>query len=726
MINIEGQLEHIIYHNPSNHFTVARLRVRSTHSLISITGTMPNPTIGENLTIHGQWQSHPKYGQQLQIQSFESVLPSSINGIRTYLTSGAVKGVGSKTAKRIIEQFGSQTLHIIENDPHKLIQIKGIGLKTAETIAQDWKKNQVARQLMTFLQANGIQPAYSARILKAYGTDALSVLKDEPYRLVSDLADIGFIIADTLAQNQGLASDDPHRVKACLLYLMDQTVADGNLWQEEDRLQQTCFEQFHIDPEQTADMLNQMVDHQELVRHQFEAPVSSTVIYPPLLYEAETAIARRLHAMQTVPMNFPAIATKFIDDHILNQMAIQLSPPQMNILVNLLHHRVAVITGGPGTGKTTLIRAITVLFEKLGCKTVLATPTGRAARRLAQVTNRKTFTLHRLLGFNFASGYFEYDENNPLSADVIIIDEASMMDALLTYYLVKAVRLKAVLIFVGDVFQLPPVGPGNILADMIKSGLIPIFELSQIFRQASESNIIVNAHRIRNGESLQFDDAAQQNNLPEFYFIQDSDPNNAAKHVVEICIQQISSQHNLHPVYDIQVLTPMHRGAVGTINLNHLMQATLNPRGSTPTSKSRFRTGDKVMHLKNNYQKEVFNGDIGIVQTVDGDKSELSVDYDGRMVFYEFDELEELSLAYAISVHKSQGSEYPAVIMPLTTQHYPLLQRNLLYTAITRAKKVAVLIGSPKALEIALTNDKPHQRQTGLAQFLQSNIAASK
>ncbi len=726
MINIEGQLEHIIYHNPSNHFTVARLRVRSTHSLISITGTMPNPTIGENLTIHGQWQSHPKYGQQLQIQSFESVLPSSINGIRTYLTSGAVKGVGSKTAKRIIEQFGSQTLHIIENDPHKLIQIKGIGLKTAETIAQDWKKNQVARQLMTFLQANGIQPAYSARILKAYGTDALSVLKDEPYRLVSDLADIGFIIADTLAQNQGLASDDPHRVKACLLYLMDQTVADGNLWQEEDRLQQTCFEQFHIDPEQTADMLNQMVDHQELVRHQFEAPVSSTVIYPPLLYEAETAIARRLHAMQTVPMKFPAIATKFIDDHILNQMAIQLSPPQMNILVNLLHHRVAVITGGPGTGKTTLIRAITVLFEKLGCKTVLATPTGRAARRLAQVTNRKTFTLHRLLGFNFASGYFEYDENNPLSADVIIIDEASMMDALLTYYLVKAVRLKAVLIFVGDVFQLPPVGPGNILADMIKSGLIPIFELSQIFRQASESNIIVNAHRIRNGESLQFDDAAQQNNLPEFYFIQDSDPNNAAKHVVEICIQQISSQHNLHPVYDIQVLTPMHRGAVGTINLNHLMQATLNPRGSTPTSKSRFRTGDKVMHLKNNYQKEVFNGDIGIVQTVDGDKSELSVDYDGRMVFYEFDELEELSLAYAISVHKSQGSEYPAVIMPLTTQHYPLLQRNLLYTAITRAKKVAVLIGSPKALEIALTNDKPHQRQTGLAQFLQSNIAASK
>jgi len=719
MTTLDGHLERITYYNRENHFTIAKFRTDKTNNLITVLGYIPNPNLGESLKIYGNWETHPRYGQQLKIEHFEVVLPTTADGIKKYLKSGAIKGLGPKTAIRLVDHFKEKTLEIIENDPVRLLEIKGIGKATSNLIIKAWKESHAIKSLIQFLQENRINTSYSSKIYKKYGSEAVNIIRNDPFRITKDIPGIGFIIADTVAQNMGASKNEPNRVKACIIHFLEQGTTEGHIFLYEDELIRRCIKIFHIERDAAESAIAALSDEQEVVIEQDEEDPYIKAVYPKILHEAETVISNRLKALLSVPSTIPDIDFEQITSEILKKLAIKLSSEQLSVLEGIISYHVVIITGGPGTGKTTLIRSINSIFDLLGKKVLLAAPTGRAARRLSEVTQRNASTIHKLLGFNLMDGVFNKNQDNPLNTDALIIDEASMIDTLLMYHLIKAVPMTAVIILVGDVFQLPSVGPGNILSDLIKSNRIKTFKLNKIFRQDQESPIVINAHKIRRGE---LPDLIQNNGpeeLSEFYFIEQNNPGMVVNTIVELCSKRIPNIFNFDSMNDIQVLTPMHRGEVGTSNLNQVLQKVLNPNPVIMTIQNNaFKFGDKVMHLKNNYQKEVFNGDIGTISFVNKKKEELTVNYYGRDVAYDFSELEELTLAYAISVHKSQGSEYIAVIVPIMTQHFALLQRNLLYTAITRGKKLVVLIGTKKALAIALKNDKPRKRLSGLAKRL--------
>ena len=722
---LEGFLERITYYDEDTHFTIAKLRIGSTNQRVTILGTLPDPNPGELLKISGSWQSHARYGEQFRFESFEVVLPSDVEGIRKYLASGVIKGIGSKTAVRMVNHFGEHTLDIIEHEPKKLTEVKGIGSSMAARISMAWKSHHAVRDLLRFLQEIGIRTTYGPTLFKLYGWDAVTTIRENPYRLVDDMPGIGFHIADAVLRHSDEPVDESKRTRACLQHLLQQIADEGHVFIHKDRLIERLGKQFEIDTDAADEALYELLEQKEIVIEdqtvfdESDSSDSSGAVYPRTYYEAEAGIANKLAAWLSVPVTIPDLNTEQITTAVLNTLSIQLSREQIDILEEILRHRVAIITGGPGTGKTTLIRSIAALFKMLLKSTRLAAPTGRAARRLSEVTGKKAETIHKILGYSPATGRFERHRGNPLNADVVIVDEASMVDTLLMYHLVMAVDMNARLILVGDVFQLPSVGPGSVLSDLIRSHRIPTFELTRIFRQERESRIIHNAHRIRKGEPPVA--AADVSEPQDFIFIEQSNPDRIVKTTVELCTKQITEHYGFDPRKDVQVITPMHRGRTGTIHLNQVLQEALNPntvfvKGFDGT----LKIGDKVMHLRNNYEKDVFNGDIGAIQSIAGDLYTLTVDYDGRTVSYDFSELDELALAYAISVHKSQGSEYPAVIIPLTIQHYPLLQRNLLYTAITRGRKLVILIGTQKAVSVALKNDKPQRRNTGLAQKLAS------
>jgi exodeoxyribonuclease V alpha subunit len=572
---------------------------------------------------------------------------------------------------------------------------------------------------MRFLRENGVKTSYSAKILKAYGRSALDILRNDPYRLVNDIPRIGFYIADAIVQNSDMPVNEYQRAQACVMHLMETYSEDGNIFIDEQSLIKRCQTLFQLEAETTLEAVQALSDSNQLVIETFGDAPDIRCIYLKSLHQAEVGISTRLKALLSNPVRERALESEKITVEVLNKLAIKLSSAQLEVLEGVMSHRVAIITGGPGTGKTTLIRSITAVFEVLGKKILLAAPTGRAARRLTEVTRRKASTIHKLLGFNLTEQRFEMNRDNTLDADTIIIDEASMVDTFLMYHLINAVHMGARLVLVGDVFQLPSVGPGSVLSDLIKSQQIKTFELKKIFRQTGQSPIVVNAHRVRRGDIPDLDNAGDPDDLSEFYFIEQSHPETVAKTIVELCRVRIPERFALDPINEIQVLTPMHKGVVGTYNLNQVLQQGLNTHPiAIRILGSPFKLGDKVMHLKNNYQKEVFNGDIGMICDIDSKGEVLAVNYDGRIVSYDFSEIDEISLAYAISVHKSQGSEYPAVILPLLTQHFAMLQRNLLYTAITRGKKLVILIGTQKALAIALKNDRPRQRLSSLAKRL--------
>ena len=710
MITLYGHLEHIKYFNKKTHYTIGRFRNKETRSSMTIVGFLSYVRPWEEIRITGIWENHYKYGEQFGVKSWEVLLPSSLSGIKKYLQSGIISGIGPVIAGRMLDHFKEDTLEIIEKNPDRLIKVKGIGKATADLIKDEWKKHHAVRALFQFLNQFGINASSAADVLNELGFEAEPLIRKNPY-IIAPIPGIGFNTADTLAAKLQFPLDMPQRIDGALVYLMEKSITRGDTFIYKNRLILQGKKLLKLSGETIEQGLARLFDLNKLVCENIEKKPDSDTVSIKVYHDAETFTAKKIKALLSLPVLSSNINHEQITHKILKKLALQLSSEQMNALHGVFLNKISIITGGPGTGKTTLIKAICTIFKNHDQKIVLGAPTGRAARRLSEVTQAKAATIHKILGYNPSKNFFEKNQDNPIDADLLIIDEFSMVDTLLMYHLIKAVSFNTVMIMAGDAFQLPSVGPGNLLYDMIKSAAIPMFKLTTIFRQARESSIITNAHLIRQGKEPDFTQAGTGNRLSDFYFIEEEDPQKIINTIVKLCKNRIPEKYGLDPVKGIQVLAPMHKGEVGIINLNLTLQAALNNRPDSEKNKTgHFKTDDKVMQLKNNYEKDVFNGETGIINLIDNLKKQIIVDYSDKKVTYNFDELHELSLAYAISVHKSQGSEYPAVIMPLTTRHYIMLQRNLLYTAVTRGEKLVILVGTKKALMIALKNNKTDLR----------------
>lgn len=710
-ITLSGRIKRIRYRNEDNSYTIADLVTDDTGVTITVVGTLAGIDLEDRLRLSGTWEKHQRFGDQFRISEYELIFPETGEEIKTYLKRLGVKGLSTPKIRTLVERFGAETLSVIETCPEKITGLKGFGKKTMESLREALTRQMEVKRLIAFLKEHGIPVSQCAPIHKRYGAKATECIKDNPFTILFDINGMDFNTVDHAALSLGIAEDDPRRVRACLLFVLEQFTSDGHVFAPAGSLITRCMEQHHMEHEPLTAALEELKAKGRVVSEPLERNGEAIqAVYPKELFRAEEGIARRLAMMLSMPEEAPAITREEILETVLSRLAIKLSDEQLETLEEILCHRVAVITGGPGTGKTTLVRSIAALCDHLNHETVMAAPTGRAARRITEVTDKKASTLHKLLKYGYATGAFEHNRDKPLSGDVFIIDEVSMVDTLLMHRFLDAVPVEATVVFVGDIFQLPSVGPGNVLSDLIASDRLKTYALTRIFRQAQESPIVMNAHKVRTGE---FPDAHPEEGKgpSEFYFIETGDPVKVMQRVVELCAKRIPATYGYTPLEEIQVLTPMHKGDVGTISLNVALQEALNETGDALQSLGRtFREGDKVMHLKNNYEKEVFNGDIGIICEVNKKEKTLKVNYEGRKVAYETEELDELTLAYAISVHKSQGSEYPAVVVPVTTQHYPLLQRNLLYTAMTRGKELVILIGTRRAVEIALSNNRPNMR----------------
>jgi exodeoxyribonuclease V alpha subunit len=728
-----GRVEKISFHSPQNSFTVAKLKVDSSQATVTIVGPMAGAVEGATVQVEGHWQTHPRFGDQLQVTKLDVSLPATVEGIEAYLAAGAISGIGPRLARSIVDHFGAQTLEVLDNQPVRLAEIEGIGAIKAQRIGAHWAANQRLMELNRFLEAVGVRAAglWAGRLIAVYGDETLPMLQAKPYALVNDFAIDGFTVADNVARHLGCKPDDPQRLQAACRHLLEKAASEGHVYTPELELRTALGKLIGVAADCiSASLETQAAEGSIAIEHLGQD--AGKVVTGQALFDAEAGIARRLQGMLAIPLLPPPDDQRECIAQVFAQMAIKPAEEQVQVLAKIRRHRLSVITGGPGTGKTTLVQAIATLLKAEGERVILAAPTGRAARRLAErcpLSDTPTATLHRLLGYNLEEGRFLRNQDSQLAVDTAIVDEASMVDTPLMYHFLNALPITARLILVGDVHQLPSVGPGNVLADLLSSGMLSkvslddpadqipaaAYELAHVYRQAEASPIIRNAHRVLQGQAPEFDPPADDQSLSEFVFFQQASPAAAARTVVDLCTRQIPAHYGLDPLQDIQVLTPMHKGEAGTINLNRMLQAALNPRAQEQTlAASFFRTADKVMHLKNDYQKAVFNGDIGTIESIDQHHALLQVRYEERLVDYAFGQLGDLTLAYAISVHKAQGSEYPAVVIPLVTQHYMLLQRNLLYTAITRGRKLVVIVGMPKALRIALANDKPRRRRTQL------------
>lgn len=734
MITIKGVLTRITFQNPENHYTVCRVQVDKISDPIIVVGHLAGVGEGESLTLGGKWVSHPRYGDQFEAQTYQVTLPGSVLGIRKYLGSGLIPGISKALANRIVDVFQDQTLEIIENEPNKLETVSGIGKAKRDLIERAWNRLHSVRRVMQFLQDKGVGISHAGTILKTYGTNAFKVLETDPYLIAKDIAGISFQTMDAIARAGGVEKEDTNRLKACLICQLIEQEQEGHVYARKPDLFAACARISGVDPDLFEGPLKQLSETREVAVEapedfQGDSPGPDPIgglrsepaaprVYLARLFRAESGIASRINALLSLPASPSRMSQDQILEEVLTKLAVKLSEEQLEVVSQVLDQKIVVITGGPGTGKTTLVQALCAVFQRLKLKVVLSAPTGRAARRLAEVTGKKAFTLHKLLGFDHENQSFDRNFINPLDLDVFVVDEVSMVDTLLMYHLMEAMPARANLILVGDTFQLPSVGPGNVLSDIIASNRVEVFSLTKIFRQAQESPIVMHAHSIRNGIMPDFK-AACPDTLSEFYFIENQQPQKVVETILELCSKRIPKA--FPHIDEIQVLTPMHRGEAGTINLNQQLQAVLNPSpGGIESRGFTFKLRDKVMHLKNNYEKEVFNGDIGVIHEVLNSDGRLRVDYDGRIVSYDLLELDELTLAYTISVHKSQGSEYAAVIIALTMAHFPMLQRNLLYTAMTRGKHLVIIVGPSRALEVAFHNNKTILRLSSLKERLQA------
>lgn len=712
---VEGVLERIVFSNEENAWTVARLTVAGQRDLVTAVGNLLGVQPGENLRLTGAWIQDPKYGKQFKVTSYATVTPATAGGIEKYLGSGLIRGIGKVMASRLVATFGLETLDVIENHPDRLVEVEGIGPKRSRDILRAWEEQREIKEVMIFLQSHGVSTHYAIKIYKAYGPRATELVRENPYRLATDIYGIGFKSADKIAAALGIPPTAPQRIEAGSLYLLGQAGDRGHVYLPRKTLLEEAEKLLEAPAALVDQALAALVETEQIVLEPLDAP-EDQAIFLRSLHAAEAGVAARLRALLIQPPLPLEIDVDRALDWFEKSETIELARQQRQAIRAGLTRKVLVITGGPGTGKTTLVRGLVKILEKKRQKVLLAAPTGRAAKRLAEATGSEATTLHRLLEIDPKTRQFVRNRDHPLSCDLLIVDEASMLDTVLANHVLRAVPDHGRLILVGDVDQLPSVGPGRVLSDLIRSDAIEVVRLTEIFRQAERSLIVVNAHRVNQGlmpilESVDSDG--------DFFFIERAQQEELVETLAQLVSRRIPAKFGLDPVEHIQVLTPMNRGPLGTENLNAVLRDLLNPTGVEVTRGGQtLRLGDKVMQVRNNYDLEVFNGDIGRIAAIDEVDQLVTVALDGREVIYDHGSLDELVLAYACSIHKSQGSEYPCVVIPLHSTHYVMLQRNLLYTALTRAKRLAVLVGEEKALRIAVGNRRVRARFTRLAERL--------
>ncbi len=714
---LEGTIEQILFYNPENGYTVFKFSLEERESTV-VVGSFPPLSPGERLKVSGQWEINPKFGPQFKAASFIPVLPSGIKGIEKFLSSGLIKGIGPVLAKRIIKKFGEQTLDILSTAPDRMKEVEGVGAVKLKEIKKSWAEHEDIRDLIIFLQEHNVSTSLATKIYRHYGQKSYQILKTNPYQLCLEIWGIGFKTADQIAIKLGMDPGSPERIKAFILYLLEKDNEQGHVFSFAASLEQRCREELETEGDKFRIALAELKKKKLAIG---ESLAEDEAVYRPFFFQAQEDVVRSIHRLAQAPFFTPDFNIDQIIADVEKGLRLEFSDEQKRAIRESFQKKILIITGGPGTGKTTIIKAVTAVFDKWGRKVLLAAPTGRAAKRLAETTGKEAKTIHRTLEFNPKLGVFRRHETHPLAGDAIIIDEFSMVDLALMYSLIKAVPPAMRLIIVGDKDQLPALGPGTLLRDLIESRQVSVVRLDEIFRQERDSLIITNAHRINQGQTILY--PARDDKNSDFYFIHQEDERKVFQTIMKLCSYGIPRKLGLSPLSpQIQVISPMYKGVVGVDRLNAELQLRLNAYQEPFKIGSReIRVHDKVMQIRNNYEKDVFNGDIGSVVHIDRPRYRLIVNFDGRPVYYEKDELEDITLAYAISVHKAQGSEYQAVVMPLLTQHFIMLQRNLFYTALTRAKKLSIIIGSYKALYIAIKNDKPVNRNSLLKEKLGSS-----
>ena len=709
MDKLQCEIDRITYHNEKNGYTVVKVNAKGYENIVAAVGTMPEVHVGGSYILRGDWKIDPKYGMQFMFQEYEEILPTTIDGIKKYLGGKLFKGIGPAYAEKIVNFFGEETLNILDDKPERLAEVPGIGAKRIESVISSWIENRAINRIMLFLQSHDVTISLASKIYKLYGSQSVKIVTENPYRLADEIWGVGFKTADTLAKKLGFGQERFERLQSGILYTLEKLSEVGHCFAYSDELLDAGEELLEVKGELLKPVIKKMIEDNDLVSEPIDEDTAA--IYLKRYYYAEVNVARRLKELINNSRGRYIVDIELNAWAVADSKTIRYDDTQLSAIHAALNNKVLVLTGGPGTGKTTTTLGIIRAYREFGAKILLAAPTGRAAKRMSEVTKMEAKTIHRLLETR-PSESFKRNEHNPLQGDVLIVDECSMIDILLMNALLKAVPNNMTVILVGDVDQLPSVGAGNVLSDILSSGVVPFVKLNRIFRQAQRSRIITNAHKINRGYMPEL-----KNDSSDFTFIPEEDAEKVAARIVELCTEILPQQYI--DKADIQVLTPMRRGVVGTLNLNQKLQEALNPnKTGLKRGAIEYRCGDKVMQIRNNYEKAVFNGDIGFISSMNEEGSVFTVLFEDRSVIYELSEIDELVLAYATTIHKSQGSEFPYVIMPLMKSHYIMLQRNLLYTGVTRAKKGLILIGDRKAVYIAVNNNKIVERNTRLSERL--------
>ncbi len=731
--HLQGVVERVTYHAEDSGYTVGRLKVPGNRDLITIIGRFPDIHAGQTLRLAGYFREHPKYGQQFQVVHAQETKPATLTGLEKYLGSGLIKGIGPVTAKRIVAHFGLSTLDIIEAQSERLIEVPGIAQKRVEMIRNAWVAQKAIKEVMVFLQGHGVSTTYAVKIFKQYGEAAIEMVSTNPYRLAEDIYGIGFLTADTIARNMGVAPDSPFRYQAGITHVLSSASEDGHCFLPHDELvervvKQLALPEAPVNPEQITTLIGQMAEAKQLIIEPGYGDLQNQrICYTPAFYHTEVALTNRLAALARTPVEVDLPRVQRWIEGYTQKKGLTLSDEQRRAVEKASSSRILVLTGGPGVGKTFTTKTIVALWKAMGKSMLLAAPTGRAAARLAEMTGREAKTIHRLLAFDPGTMHFRYNEENPLEAEAIIVDETSMLDLFLAHSLFKAISPSTQVLLVGDIDQLPSVGPGMVLRDMITSEQIPVVRLTEVFRQAASSHIITNAHRINSGQfpylvpTIKFSES-------DCLWLEATEPALGVEGILHL-VSTYLPKHGIDPVKQVQVLCPATRGEVGTRQLNAQLQQALNPPAPGKLELARggsiLRVGDRVIQQINDYQREVFNGDLGTISEISLEEQEVTVQFAERAVTYDYADLGELALAWAVTVHKSQGSEYPVVILPLFMQHYMLLSRNLLYTGLTRAKQLAILVGPTKAIGLTVKRIMDRERYTALADRLKTLAGSS-